>query len=204
MNDTHQPDPSSGYDAIADEFVRVRNPLIGRATVLHWAHTLPRGGSVLDLGCGHGVPVSDVLIEAGLDVSGIDASPAMIAAYRTRFPHAAAACEAVETSGFFGRTFDGVVAWGLLFLLAPDAQVELIRRVASALRPGGSLLFTAPDPPAVWQDALTGRESRSLGRDGYVAALEAAGLTLVSEHDDEGGNHYYEAHQRPGHRRDSQ
>jgi hypothetical protein len=40
-------------------------------------------------------------------------------------------------------------------------------------------------------DIITGNESVSLGRDGYQAALRASGLTLMSETDDEGGNHYY-------------
>ena len=44
-------------------------------------------------------------------------------------------CEAVEDSSFFGRTFDGVIAVGLLFLLSAAEQRDLIRRVAFALNP---------------------------------------------------------------------
>jgi ribosomal protein S18 acetylase RimI-like enzyme len=187
------PDRSSGYQAAAAAFLRVRDPRIGRATVARWARTLPPGGSVLDLGCGHGVPVTEALLAAGLRVYGVDAAEAMVAAYRVRFPEAEVACEAVESSAFFGRTYDGIVASGLLFLLEADAQRDLIRRAAASLRPNGSFLFTAPAEACTWTDVLTGRPSRSLGRDGYRDALAAAGLTLTSEHDDEGGNHYFEA-----------
>lgn len=102
-------------------------------------------------------------------------------------------CERVETSSFFGRRFDGVLAWGLVFLLPPDAQRRMIRRVRGALARGASFLFTAPAQACTWTDVLTGRESVSLGRAEYAAVLDGAGLQLVAEHEDEGGNHYYEA-----------
>ena len=125
-------------------------------------------------------------------VYGVDASPTMVAAFHVRFPQAHVACEAVEDSAFFGRTFDAVIAWGLLFLLSADAQVALIHRVASALRPQGRLLFTSPKEACAWTDMLTGRQSISLGSRGYRATLAAAGLEFLAEHQDEGENHYYE------------
>lgn len=186
-------DSSSGYDARAREFMLRRDPAIGVATVRQWARALPPGGAVLDLGCGHGVPISQALIQEGFVVYGVDASPAMVAAFHERFPRAHVACEAVENSGLFGRTFDAVVAWGLLFLLAADAQAALIHRVASVLLPGSRFLFTSPEQACTWTDMLTGSQSISLGREGYRTILAAAGLELFAEHQDEGENHYYDA-----------
>lgn len=157
------------------------------------ARALRPGASILDLGCGHGVPISQALIEEGCAVYGVDASPALAAAFRERFPKAPLACETVEASRFFGRPFDGIVAWGLMFLLAGEAQLDLIRKAASALKPGGRFLFTSPGQVCTWTDVLTGRASVSLGADVYKAALAAAGLTLLAEYDDEGQNHYYDA-----------
>jgi chemotaxis methyl-accepting protein methylase len=117
----------------------------------------------------------------------------MVAAFQERLPGVSVVCEPVETSSFFNRQFDGVVAWGLLFLLPIDAQLALIQRVASALEPGGSLLFTAPEQVCQWQDSLTGRQSASPGAETYRATLSAAGLTLVGEYEDEGNNHYFDA-----------
>ena len=189
-------DSSSGYDALAHEFMRRRNPAVGVATVREWARALPPGSAVLDLGCGHGVPISQALIQDGFVVHGVDASPAMVAAFHDRFPQARVVCEAVEDSGFFGRTFDAVVAWGLLFLLAVDVQTALIHRVASVLRPGGRFLFTSPKEACTWTDILTGRPSISPGNAGYRASLAAAGLELLAEYQDEGENHYYDARKR--------
>lgn len=186
-------DPSNGYEAVASEFVRVRNPRIGVATVRAWARSLPPGASILDLGCGDGVPIGIALMTDGFKLYGVDASLTLTAAFRRRLPHADVVCEAVEDSSFFRRTFDGVIAVGLMFLLSAEPQRSLIHKVAVALNPGGRFLFTAPVQVGTWDDALTGRESVSLGADEYEAALADAGLTLMGEHTDEGGNHYYDA-----------
>ncbi|MGH7474946.1 MAG: class I SAM-dependent methyltransferase [Longimicrobiales bacterium] len=192
MISTVPADRSNGYEAVSSEFIALRTrSSVGAATVRDWAQALPHGGAVLDLGCGHGVPISRVLVDAGFTVYGVDSSPSMIAAFRTSFPDALAECAAVEESRFFGRAFDAVVAWGLMFLLTPDAQTNLIHKVARALKRGGRFLFTAPGQASEWPDSLTGRTSLSLGSDRYRHILEAAGLVVLGEADDEGENHYY-------------
>jgi cyclopropane fatty-acyl-phospholipid synthase-like methyltransferase len=120
---------------------------------------LSAGATVLDLGCGAGLPISQALIERGFNVYGVDASPTMVAAFRANFPNAPVECAAVEDSDFFGQTFGGAVAWGLLFLLDAEVQCRLIGKVAGVLRGGGRLLFTAPRQSGSWRDAMTGRIS---------------------------------------------
>ncbi|MGQ0702713.1 MAG: class I SAM-dependent DNA methyltransferase [Gemmatimonadales bacterium] len=185
-------DPSHGYEARADQFMAGRtHSQVGATVVREWARRLPPGSAVLDLGCGPGVPIAQVLIDAGLAVHAIDASPAMIAAFRKRFPGVPSECNAVEKSAFFGKRFEGVVAWGLMFLLPPGAQARLIRKVARALKPDGRFLYTSPSLRCEWRDNLTGTRSVSLGSDRYRTILAAAGLHLLGEQDDEGRNHYY-------------
>jgi 2-polyprenyl-3-methyl-5-hydroxy-6-metoxy-1,4-benzoquinol methylase len=167
---------------------------IGAALVRAWAReTLAHGAAIVDVGCGSGTPIAQALVEDGFEVSGIDASPTLIAAFRERFPDAPAACEAAQDSAFFGRSFDAAVAVGLLFLLAEDDQGEVLRRVAACLRPGGRFLFSAPREPCEWPDMLTGRRSVSLGAGAYERLLRASGLQLVGCRVDEGQNNYYEA-----------
>jgi len=186
-------DHSNGYEALASEFMRRRDQSrIGVATVREWARSLPPGTSILDLGCGHGVPISQALMEDGFAVDGVDASPSLVDEFRRRFPRAQVVCEAVQHSRFYNRTFDGIVAVGLLFLLPADVQRELIRRVAGALNPGGTFLFSGPTQSGTWTDVLTGDESLSLGSEEYRATLAEAGLTVVGEPVDEGDNHYYD------------
>jgi SAM-dependent methyltransferase len=193
-NEMANHDKSNGYEEVAAEFLAHRGRAvggIGAATVAAWSQTLPRPAAVLDLGCGTGVPISQVLIERGFLVHGVDAAPTMVAAFRERFPGTPVECASVEESNFFGRQFDGVVACGLFFLLDAEAQHRLIEKIAGALRSGGLLLFTAPRQSYGWRDNLTGRPSVGLGLDVYRDALLARGVSLVGSQVDEGENHYY-------------
>jgi SAM-dependent methyltransferase len=192
-------DLSNGYERIAAEFLAGRGRAengVGASTVRAWARSLPPGSTVLDVGCGSGVPISKVLLDEGLSVCGVDASPSFVAAFRQRFPDAPIACEMAEHSTFFNRSFEAIIAWGLVFLLPAAAQAALIHRMARALADGGRLLFTAPEQVCEWEDAMTGNPSQSLGAAAYKHILLAAGLSLVGEYNDEGENHYYDAVRR--------
>ena len=184
-------DKSNGYEEVANLFMSERDSLTGVSTVRQWSRTLMWGSSILDLGCGHGVPIAQALIEDGFTVYGVDASASLMESFRTRFPSAYAECSAFEDSAFFRRTFDAVVAVGLMFLLQPDVQCLLIRKVKQALNSNGQFLFTSPKEKCIWQDILTRRESVSLGAQCYREVLQAEGLILVGEMSDEGNNHYY-------------
>lgn len=190
-------DRSNGYEGIASRYVAGRGTrpadgdAIGAAIVRAWAHAFSPGATVLDLGSGPGEPSTRILQEAGHATYAVDASASMVAAFRLRFPDAPIEHNTVEASAFFDRTFDGVLAWGLLFLLEPAAQARVIEKVAGALDPGGRFLFTAPEEPLEWLDAMTGRPSHSLGAHAYQRLLHDVGLTWVAAARDEGGNHYY-------------
>jgi SAM-dependent methyltransferase len=187
-------DWSNGYEAVASQFMANREHAgIGVDTVRTWARSLTPGASVLDLGCGHGKPIAAALIADGFVVYGVDASPSLTRAFHSSFPLAQVACEAVEESSFFDRTFDAVIAVGLMFLLNADAQERLIDRVARTLNSNGRFLFTAPAEACAWKDVLTGRDSLSLGAPVYKDLLSNAQLALLGEYTDEGGNRYYDS-----------
>jgi SAM-dependent methyltransferase len=192
-------DRSSGYEAVSVEFlarrgnIGTRSTAIGVREVRKWAKTLPRSSSVIDLGCGPGFPITVVLVDEGLHVFGVDAAPSFVAAFQRNLPGTPVLCEAVQESRFFDRTFDAVLAIGLMFLLKAEDQRHLIRRFAEILVLGGRLLFTATAKPALWNDAMTGLESISLGAEQYRELLRAAGLSVEKEYEDVGENYYFDA-----------
>jgi cyclopropane fatty-acyl-phospholipid synthase-like methyltransferase len=192
-------DRSNGYESVSAEFLahrgnsRTRSNAIGVKEVRNWARTLQPGSSVIDLGCGPGFPLTEVLVEEGLQVFGVDAAPSFVAAFHRNLPATPIACESVLESSFFNRTFDAVLSIGLIFLLKTEEQHRLIRRFADILVPGGRLLFTATVKPHVWNDVMTGMESISLGAEEYLRQLSAVGLSVTSEYEDEGQNHYFDA-----------
>jgi SAM-dependent methyltransferase len=192
-------DLSNGYESVSEEFLarrgnrETRSMAIGVKEVRKWAKMLARGSTVVDLGCGPGIPITAVLVEEGLQVFGVDAAPSLVAAFQRNLPGIPIVCESVLETRFFDRTFDAVLSIGLVFLLKAQEQHRLIRRFAEALAPGGRLLFTSPAKPAVWKDAMTGLESTSLGAEKYKKLLGAAGISVVEEYEDAGQNHYFDA-----------
>jgi SAM-dependent methyltransferase len=193
-------DRSNGYEAVSEEFLarrgnsRTRSIAIGVKEVRKWAKTLRRASSVIDLGCGPGFPITVVLVEEGLQVFGVDAAPSFVAAFQYNLPGTPVICESVLQSALFGRTFDAVLSVGLMFLLKAEEQHRLIQRFAEILVPGGRLLFTSSTKPAVWNDALTGLKSISLGAEQYRKRLGAVGISVAEEYEDEGENHYFDAY----------
>jgi len=187
-------DESNGYDSIAEIYIKGRGRAvngIGASTARAWARTFNIGSVVLDLGCGTGIPVTKILLEAGLKAFAVDASPKMVADFQQNFPAIPVACEPVERSSFFNLTFDGIISVGLMFLLPEENQRALIPKMAAALKPGGKLFFTAPVEKLTWNDAMTEQLSISLGAEQYKKLMLASGLSIGEEFDDEGGNHYF-------------
>lgn len=189
-------DKSNGYEQIAPIFIKGRGQAIngvGKSAVRKWTQTLLRNSTVLDVGCGTGIPVSLVLINEGMTVYAIDASPTMVKAFQQNFPNNPVACEAVEDSLFFNRKFDAIIAWGLIFLLPAELQEIVIQKAANALQTAGKFLFTATGKRNEWRDAMTDQHSLSLGPEKYKELLAGSGLSLVEEFEDEGENHYFNA-----------
>jgi len=192
-------DRSNGYEAISQEFLarrgnsRIQSIAIGVQEVRRWAKTLPQASSVIDLGCGPGFPITAVLVDEGLQVFGVDAAHSLVAAFQCNLPGTPILCESVLESSLFDRTFDAALSIGLMFLLKAEEQQHLIRRFAEILAPGGRLLFTSTAQPAVWNDAMTGFESISLGAEEYRNLLGGAGISVLEEYEDVGENHYFDA-----------
>jgi SAM-dependent methyltransferase len=194
-------DESNGYERIAEIYISGRGRAvngIGSSTARAWAQTFSIGAVVLDLGCGTGIPVTKILLEAGLKVYALDASPKMVEDFRQNFPDVPVACESVERSAFFNRTFDGIIAVGLMFLLPEESQQALIAKMAAALDPGGKLVFTAPVDKHEWKDIMTEQLSWSLGAERYRGIIAASGLSIGEEYHDEGGNYYFSGIKRLG------
>ena len=186
-------DPSSGWEAAAPWFIQhAAGSTIGVASIRRWSERLGPGATILELGCGPGGPRSDALRAPGRRFHALDASPTLLAAYQRRYPDAVVTLGAAQHATLDGGPFDGIVAWGLLFLLSPEDQALLLERAAGVLSAHGRLLFTAPAEACTWADATTGRPSCSLGRAGYEAILARCGLRVAGTELDEGENHYYD------------
>jgi cyclopropane fatty-acyl-phospholipid synthase-like methyltransferase len=187
-------DAAHFYEAHALKFLDDRDRShVGAEVVQSWARSLPSGSTVVDIACGGGYPITQILVDTGLPVWAIDISPTLLRQFRLRFPTIPMQCASALDSDYFGRTFDAAISIGLVFLLREDEQLAFLRRVSEILVPRGRFLFTAPVEIGAWQDVTTGLECRSLGRIAYTRALEREGFHVIRTHVDEGANNYYEA-----------
>jgi trans-aconitate methyltransferase len=131
------------YERHARDFDKDRSrSLFERAWLDRFAHYLPPGGVVLDIGCGMAEPIARYLIERGFGIVGVDSSPSMIAMCRGRFP----GCEWIVADMrqlTLGRRFDGILAWDSFFHLHIDDQRRMFQRFATHAKPGAPLMFTS-------------------------------------------------------------
>lgn len=103
---------------------------------------LPARASVLDIGCGSGAPIARYLAGAGYVVTGVDASPELIALFGENVPGAEAHVADMRTFSL-KRRFDGVLAWDSFFHLAPTDQRGMFAVFRDHLSTGGALMFTS-------------------------------------------------------------
>lgn len=127
---------------------------------------VPKGGRILDLGCGGGEPIARYLIDRGHGLTGVDLSETLIGLARTRFPRHQWLKGDMCTVALEGP-FHGALAWDSLFHLAPEDQAATIARVAGWLVPGGMFLFNTG--PA--RGEVTGSQ---FGEPLYHASLDPA------------------------------
>ncbi|MBS0149589.1 MAG: class I SAM-dependent methyltransferase [Nitrospira sp.] len=186
-------DAGSFYEMQALKYLDDRDrSRVGVEIVERWARSLPFGTPVVEIACGGGYPITQVLVDSGLAVWAIDTSPTLLKQFRLRFPMIPTQCASALGSNYFGQTFEAVISIGLLSFLREDEQLALFHRVSEILEPQGRFLFTAPVETGTWQDVTTGLECWSLGRIAYTRALQHIGFRVIRTHIDEGENNYYE------------
>ena len=123
-------------------------PAFGEAEIVHAA--VPRGASVLELGCGTG-RILRPLAALGHQVTGVDDSPDMLA----RSPDLPTVCSAIESLRL-DREFDAVLLASTLINAAPGTRLAFLATVRCHLRGDGIAVFQQ-NPPG-WFTALPGAE----------------------------------------------
>jgi 2-polyprenyl-3-methyl-5-hydroxy-6-metoxy-1,4-benzoquinol methylase len=145
---------------------------------------LIRGCSVLDLGCGCGVPAARLLARR-FRVTGVDISPVQIERARKLVPDASFVCGDMCELDISREEYDAVVCLYAIIHVPVAEQLELLARIRSWLKPGGYFLLSAG------QREWTGEEENWLkvdgcvmywshaDRDTYVRWLEGTGFSIV-------------------------
>ncbi len=177
-----------GYDALSLQY-RSDDAPAGQygPWITELVQRVPRGGAVLDVGCGCGVPVARDLHAAGYRVTGVDVSQTQIDRARQLVPAAEFICADATTLNWPTGSFDALTAlYSIIHIPLPE-QPRLIAAFARWLVYDGVLLLIAG------ASAWTGSETGWLDGDAemwwshadaqtYRGWLADAGFLVVDEH----------------------
>ncbi|SFE64072.1 Methyltransferase domain-containing protein [Actinopolyspora alba] len=188
------------YDAAADTYTEwIRGELAAKPldrAMLDGFAELARGagGPVLDVGCGPG-RVTAYLADHGLDVSGMDLSPGMIAAARRTHPGLRFTEGSMRALGHGDGELGGIVAWYSIIHVPDEHLPEVFAEFHRVLAPGGYVQLAFQVGDRIKHRTEAGGHEVSLDfhrrRPEHVAELlSRAGLTprarLLREPDEDG------------------
>lgn len=109
-----------------------------KAVVQEAIKLLPPGSRALDIGCGTGVPVAQMLADADINVFGTDLSPKMIAHAKERVKGNFQVADMLTFKPF--GAFDAVFIIFSQLSLSFEEFSDVAFRFAKALRPGGLMV----------------------------------------------------------------
>ena len=175
-----------GYDAIALRYAEWAGQV--ESPALDWLRELdsrlPDDASVLELGCGRGVPGTRELARRHR-VTGVDISAVQIELARHHVPEASFVHADASELEIATGSLDAVVALFFFGHVPMEEQRELIVRIALWLDDGGLLLatFGAGEPGEDVDDDWLGAPMffASLGGDAYLPLLRECGLELLRD-----------------------
>ena len=143
---------------------------------------LKDGATVLDIGCGAGVPYTRALAQRFI-VTGVDSSSEMIQRARANVPTGSFIQGDIMSVEFPLSSFDGAVAFYSIFHLPREEHPELFRRIYDWLQIGGYLLCTLNRfrDEAYTEDDFFGVTMywSNYGLEDYKEILTRVGFTLL-------------------------
>jgi lincosamide nucleotidyltransferase A/C/D/E len=158
----------TGYDRAADSYAAGRDKFKNQKYLHRFTQLLQPPARVLDIGCGSGKPIDSFLSAHGYDVIGIDISPKQIELAKRLVPKARFEVRdmlEIKPSDF---SVDGIVSFYAIFHTPRDRHADLLKTLASLLRPGGTMLVT------MGADEYEGRDQDFHGVEMYWSHFGAA------------------------------
>jgi SAM-dependent methyltransferase len=152
-----------------------------QAWIDRFAALLDAGATVLDIGCGSGIPIAAYLVGRGYPVVGVDSSPEMIALFRANVPDQGAEVADMRSLRLQGR-FGGLIAWDSFFHLDHAEQRLMFPVFRDHALAGAPLMFTSGPAFGEAIGTLEGEPlyHASLGPDEYRLLLDENGLDVVA------------------------
>lgn len=181
------------YDKIVKPYLANRDKLKSGKYLRQLLKFLPKNSRILDLGCGAGVPVDDVLLKAGHSVIGIDISSEQIAFARKNCKGGQYLIGDMADLKENEYEVEAIVSFYAIFHIKRNRHAEWLKVVASNLSKGGKLLITMGDREFEGTHKLYGQElwSSQYGTAKNRQMIKEAGFEiLLDEVDTSGGERH--------------
>jgi ubiquinone/menaquinone biosynthesis C-methylase UbiE len=175
------------YNRIANWFSENRNrDLIEKPYLDKVINLIGKEGSILDLGCGTGMPMMGYLLSQGMQVMGADASFRMLEIAKENLP-SATFIQADMRELSLDTKYDAIIAWHSFFHLPIEDQPSMFGIFQRHLNLNGILLFTSgKERGEAW--GINGGENlfhASLDAQQYRLLLESQGFRVLEYQEDD-------------------
>lgn len=138
-------------------------------------------GKALDVGCGRTGRLMDLLAKEGFKPEGLDVSEKMIALAQNRNPEWSFYHEDI-CAYQLSEKYDFITAWDSIWHIPLYEQVSVISKLASALNPGGIMIFSfgGVNEPGDHSDDTMGSMMyySSLGTNGFIQVFLDNGCAI--------------------------
>ncbi len=179
-----------GYNKIADNYLVGRDQFKSDKYLEKLNFLISPASTILDVGCGSGVPVDQYLIKKGHKIVGVDISERQIKLAKKNVPEGE--YEVKDMSELKEREYkvDAVVSFYAIFHTPREQHLDILRKLKTFLTKNGYLLVTMGS--SEWE----GREENFFGGEMFWShygakenrmLLEKAGFKVLLDEIDETG-----------------
>jgi SAM-dependent methyltransferase len=183
-----------GYNKMVWKYLAERDKLKSGKYVQKILKLLPKNSTILDVGCGAGIPVDDLLIKAGHTVLGIDNSEMMVEAARRNCPGGEYELRDIMELGEGEYQVTAIVSFYALFHIPRERLERVLRTLVGYVQSGGYLLITLGDKDFEGEHEMYGERmwSSQWGTERNREIVKKLDLEIILDEVDHSGG---EAHQ---------
>lgn len=178
-----------GYDRMADIYLANRDRLKTAKYVQSFLKYLKKNSSILDLGCGAGIPIDDILMKAGHSVIGLDISSKQIQLAKKYCRNGEYSVRDISQLKLNEYFVQGIVCMYTMFHLPRTKHLEMLQIFASYLPKGGMMLISMGDREFEGDHQMHGESmwSSQYGTAMNTSLVKKAGFEIILDTIDNAG-----------------
>ena len=172
-----------GYNKVALAYQNERHENLEEMKILpEFTSRVTKGGKILDVGCGGGLPFTKYLSEQ-FDVIGIDISDKQIEIAKKNVPKAQFIRKDMTELDFPTAYFDGILAYYSIIHVPREEHFDLFKNFYRMLKPNGKALLClhSTDDPESYNDDFFGAKMFWSGfdKETNIEILKKAGFQII-------------------------